>query len=113
VALHDHFVAMGWLLDLGVAEVCSYDISPSGARAFSELGIDIEATRSLRRRFACGCLDWSERRLHLGGALGGAFLDRALRSQWLIRDLDSRGLRMTRLGRREMLSRFGIHAESS
>jgi DNA-binding transcriptional ArsR family regulator len=112
VALHDHFVAMGWLLDSGVAEACSYDISPAGTRAFCELGIDVEATRSLRRRFACGCLDWSERRLHLGGALGGAFLELALRSQWLTRDLDSRGLRMTRLGRRVMLSRFGVHAES-
>ncbi len=112
VALHDHFVAMGWLLDTEKKESCSYDISPAGARAFSELGIDIEATRSLRRRFACGCLDWSERRLHLGGALGNAFLDLALQSKWLIRDLDSRGLRITRLGCREMLSRFGVHSQS-
>jgi hypothetical protein len=38
------------------------------------LGVDIEATRALRRRFAYGCLGWSERRPHIGGALGAALL---------------------------------------
>lgn len=39
----------------------------AGAAAFEALGIDIDAVRALRRRFAFGCLDWSERRAHLGG----------------------------------------------
>jgi DNA-binding transcriptional ArsR family regulator len=112
VALHDHFVAMGWLQATGEEQACSYDIGPAGPRAFEELGIDIEATRLLRRRFAYGCLDWSERRLHLGGALGGAFLELALKSKWVTRDLDSRGLRITRLGGRQMFNRFGVRSES-
>ena len=45
-----------------------------GTRAFQGLGIDLDAVRTLRRRFAYACLDWSERRPHIAGALGHALL---------------------------------------
>ena len=77
-------------------------------KAFATLGIDIEATRMLRRRFAYACVDWSERRPHLGGALP-SFFNVALRRKWIVQDLDSRALRVTALGRREMVTRFGLH----
>jgi DNA-binding transcriptional ArsR family regulator len=104
VSLHDRFQALRWLSD-------SYDVTPKGAQAFATLGIDIEATRALRRRFACACLDWSERRPHVGGALGAALLKVALKRRWVIQELDSRALGITSLGRREMLARFGLHHE--
>ena len=63
----------------------------------------------LRRRFAYGCLDWSERRPHIGGALGAALLKVALKRKWVLQDLDSRALDVTSLGRREILARFGVH----
>ena len=72
------------------------------------LGIDIDATRALRRRFAYGCLDWSERRPHIGGALGAALLSLMLKKRYVSRDLDSRTLSVTALGRREMQNRFGM-----
>jgi hypothetical protein len=75
---------------------------------FAALGIDLEATRKLRRRFACACLDWSERRPHIGGALAAALLKVTLKRKWVVQDLDSRALRVTSLGRREMLARFGL-----
>ena len=87
----------------------AYDLTPNGTKAFEALGIDIEATRTLRRRFAFACLDWSERRPHVGGALGAALLKVALKRKWVIQDLDSRALGVTSLGRREMLTRFGLH----
>jgi hypothetical protein len=62
----------------------------------------------LRRRFAFGCLDWSERRSHLGGALGAVLLKLALKKKWVVQDLDSRALRVTGVGQREMRSRFGL-----
>jgi len=70
VALHDRFTALGWLS----AEEPSYDLTAKGTKALQALGIDSAATRALRRRFAFGCLDWSERRSHIGGALGAALL---------------------------------------
>jgi DNA-binding transcriptional ArsR family regulator len=108
VALHDRFKALGWLSGGESGSDNSYDVTLSGTKAFAALGIDIQAIRKLRRRFACGCLDWSERRHHVGGALGAAILKVALKRKWVVQDLDSRALEVTSLGRREMLKRFGL-----
>lgn len=110
VLLHDRFNALGWLAGSNSKDnVNAYDLTPNGAKAFEALGIDIAAVRTLRRRFACACLDWSERRPHVGGALGAALLTVALKRKWVLQDLDSRVLDVTSIGRREMLARFGVH----
>jgi DNA-binding transcriptional ArsR family regulator len=109
VSLHDRFKTLGWLSTAATGSDDAYDVTRAGTKALEALGIDLEATRTLRRRFASACLDWSERRPHVGGALGAALLNVALKRKWLIQDLDSRALTVTSLGRREMLARFGIH----
>ncbi len=86
----------------------SYDLTPKGIRQLAGLGIDVEETRRSRRRFAYGCLDWSERRPHIGGALGAAMLKMALRRKWVTQDLDSRALQITAVGQREMRRHFGL-----
>jgi len=86
-----------------------HDLTPDGSNECEALGIDLEVTRTLRRRFAYACLDWSERRPHVGGALGAALLRVALKRKWATQDLDSRALGVTSLGRRDMLTRFGLH----
>jgi DNA-binding transcriptional ArsR family regulator len=106
VSLHDRFLASGWIAPVPQSD--AYQISPAGARSFAGLGVDLEQVRGQRRRFAFGCLDWSERRPHLGGALGAAVLALALRRKWVEREFDSRALSVTRLGRREMEARFGL-----
>ncbi len=107
VALHDRFKALGWLSAVRGSDD-AYDLTATGVRALETLGIDIEATRTLRRRFAFACLDWSERRPHVGGALGAALLNVALKRQWLVQDLDSRALSVTKAGQRELRTRFGV-----
>jgi len=107
VFLHDRFTALGWLSHPS-ADDAAYDVTADGAKAFAALGIDIEAMRALRRRFAFACVDWSERRPHVGGALGAAVLAAALKRRWIVRDLDSRALEVTSRGRRDMLARFGL-----
>jgi len=133
VSLHDRFRALGWLAArsngagskvIGSQKPVSqqpvsqkivlqkddnaYDLTALGARAFTDLGIDVKEARLLRRRFACPCLDWSERRPHLGGALGAALLKAVQKRKWVIQDLDSRALAVTTLGRREIHTRFGL-----
>lgn len=85
-----------------------YELTVQGEKALGSMGIDLDAARKLRRRFACACLDWSERRPHLGGALGAALLEVALKKRWVSQDLDSRALRVTSAGRREMQARFDV-----
>ncbi|PHV38755.1 helix-turn-helix transcriptional regulator [Janthinobacterium sp. BJB304] len=105
VAMHDQLHAQGWLLDDdGEGEYC---LSEAGAAGMTALGIDVPQLQRQRRRFACACLDWSERRAHLGGALGAALLQLALRRRWAERELDSRALRLTPDGERRLLAALG------
>jgi DNA-binding transcriptional ArsR family regulator len=107
VTLRDRFEKLNWLASDSV-EADAYDLTEEGRKAISALGIDVDAVRSLRRRFAYACVDWSERRPHIGGALGRAILQFMLEQQWLVQDLDSRALSLTALGQRQMLARFGL-----
>jgi DNA-binding transcriptional ArsR family regulator len=107
VSLLNRFSVLKWLTG---TEGCDsgYEVTAEGMRAFERIGINIEETRRLRRRFAFACLDWSERRPHLAGALGTALLGVALQRKWVARDLDSRALSVTQTGRHEMIARFGL-----
>jgi len=107
VSLHNHFKEMRWIL-ANVSDDRVYDLTPKGLKALEALDIDVAATRTLRRRFAYACLDWSERQPHIGGALGAALLKTMLAQRWVVMDLDSRALGATSLGRRELLKRFSI-----
>jgi DNA-binding transcriptional ArsR family regulator len=78
VLLCERMKALGWLSASSTA-TAAYDVTPVGVKALSKLEIDIAAMRDLRRRFAFACLDWSERRSHLGGAVGSALLQLALK----------------------------------
>lgn len=105
VALHDRLHAEGWLSGLTGD---SYELTLHGAVALESLGLDVDAARRGRRRFACACLDWSERRPHLGGALGAACLQLALRRGWVRQQLDARALVLTGKARREVPELFGL-----
>ena len=112
VLLHNRFQALGWIA-AGSADRNSYELTPNGTKAFESLGIHVEEIRRLRRKFAYPCLDWSERQPHIGGAVGAALLNTGLRLRWVVQELDSRSLRLTDRGRREIAVRFGIDIESA
>ena len=109
VLLHDRLLDLGWLRVAGERE---YEITPAGIAALTQLDVDIDSARALRRSFATACLDWSERRYHLAGALGAALLEAATKRRWIARDLDSRALTVTPLGRHELKRRIGIDIPS-
>lgn len=111
VALHDRLVALGWLTSDRSEREDAYTLNAKGTNGLESLGIDVETIRGSRRRFAFACLDWSERRPHVGGAIGAAILDLALRRRWLSQDAESRTVRVTALGRRELQARIGLRAE--
>jgi DNA-binding transcriptional ArsR family regulator len=109
VAMHDFMLRNAWL-DGGEGSGTAYALGAAGQAAFAELGVAPEALRKSRRRFACACVDWSERRPHLGGALGAGLLAMLLRDGWVERDLDSRALAVTRAGQRHFKRVFQIGA---
>lgn len=108
VMLHDRLVALGWLVPGSPARDNGYDLAPKGVKALEALGLDLDSARGSRRRFAFGCLDWSERRSHLGGGLGAALLTLTLDKKWVTRERGGRGLQITALGHRGLQTHFGI-----
>ena len=107
VSLHHRFDTMGWIAAAPRSDNAC-EVTATGVDGLAALGIDIDALRTLRRRFAFACVDWSERRPHLGGALGAAICDVALKRKWIVQQRDSRALTITNHGRREMLARLGL-----
>jgi DNA-binding transcriptional ArsR family regulator len=85
-----------------------FDLSPQGEQAFADVGIDLAAAKASKRQFACGCLDWSERQFHLGGALGAALLGELLERRWLLKVPSSRALQLSPQGREGLQQAFGI-----
>jgi len=74
---------------------------------FTNFGIDLHALTRSRRPLTRTCLDWSERRHHLGGSLGAAILNRILGLRWAKRQLDSRALVFAPQGVESFLAMFG------
>jgi ATP-dependent Clp protease ATP-binding subunit ClpA len=66
------------------------------------LGVDLDRVHAGRRRLARPCLDWTERRPHLGGVLGDALLDALVGRGLLARQEGTRALRVTPLGQAEL-----------
>ncbi|MDZ5472229.1 helix-turn-helix domain-containing protein [Bacillus sp. 31A1R] len=77
----------------------SFDLTENGERYLSKLGINIKEVRKKRRTFSCKCLDWSERRFHLAGALGHSILLFALENHWVERMPLTRALKISARGR--------------
>lgn len=90
-----------------------YQLTARGEEFFAQWQIDVAALRALRRNFARRCLDWTERRDHLGGALGTAIYRRFLELHWISRDRNSRVVRLTPLGARHLHPLLGSSAAAS
>jgi DNA-binding transcriptional ArsR family regulator len=87
----------GWLQDVA-GDAGQLELTPKGGKALAQMGVDLAAASERRRQFACRCLDWSERRDHLAGALGAALADHFKASRWIERQKHSRVVRVTPLG---------------
>lgn len=106
VALVDVFVARDYVvLDDEAAE-----ITVAGARFFTGFGIELPALRADRRHFCRLCLDWTERRPHLAGAVGTAITKRYFDLGWMERTKRSQAITVTALGRRGLRETFGVDA---
>jgi len=106
VDLIDSMVAREFVvLDAEAAE-----ITRTGARFLTEFGIELPTRRSSHGHFCRLCLDWTERRPHLAGAVGAAIATRYFDLGWLERIKRSQAVIVTRSGRRGFQETFGIQA---
>ncbi len=85
-----------------------WQLTAEGERRLVGLGIDIEQLRAGRRRLIRPCLDWTERRLHLAGALGAALTTRLFELGWIERLPGSRAVTVTPAGRRQLAAGWSL-----
>jgi hypothetical protein len=83
-------------------------ITETGQRFLRELGIDLSIAGKGRRHLCRSCLDWTERRPHIGGAIGAALAERWLALGWISRAKDSRAVSVTPTGERGFRDTLGM-----
>jgi DNA-binding transcriptional ArsR family regulator len=72
-------------------------LTEAGLERLGGLGLDLpDAVAEVAGK---PCLDWTERRNHLGGPLGALLTERLLARRWIARRKDTRSVRITTVGR--------------
>ena len=96
VAVHDALIGHGAL----AAGRDGYQLTPTGHALMTRLGVPTQQAQAARRQFARPCLDYTQRRPHLAGALGAALCARLIELGWLARRVPGqRTLKITDDGR--------------
>jgi len=90
-----------------------FDVTTKGERFFSDLGMNIDEIKNKRRSFLRPCLDWSERRYHMAGALPAALLDHMLALDWIRRQKNSRAITVTAKGQSEFYKHFKLNVKDA
>lgn len=83
-------------------------LTESGCAFLGDLGVEVETRRKSRRAFCRPCLDWSERRWHIGGAVGAALASRCFDLGWVERQNHGRAVTVTPAGERAFEELFGV-----
>jgi len=104
VDLTQAFIDKGFMQHHGEA----YEVTHAGEIWFNSFGINCLELQQKRRAFARSCLDWSERKPHMAGALGAAVLRRLLELKWIVHIRNSRTVKVTDIGRQHFQSEFGL-----
>jgi DNA-binding transcriptional ArsR family regulator len=77
-------------------------VTDAGTGFFAGIGIDTEKLGLEKRPLCRVCLDWSERRYHIAGALGARFLGKIFENGWARREKDSRVIHFSPKGRENL-----------
>jgi len=95
----DRLSAPGWDVD--------YRVTERGASELAAFGVQLDELPA-RRRLVRYCIDWSEQRHHLAGALGAAIADRAFELGWVRRARATRAVHLTDQGMHGLRETFGL-----
>lgn len=88
-----------------------FTVTEKGEDFFKAFQVDLVRVKRKRRSFTHRCLDWSERRHHLAGALGHALLERLLELHWIQRVPSTRAIKITSEGKKGLQEIFHIDVE--
>src|SRR5205085_12655487 len=86
-----------------------FEVTGAGAKELSSFGLNLLQIRRSRRHFAGTCIDWTQRRRHLNGALGAAITSRLFELGWIERAQRRRSVRVTLAGIEGLACTFGVN----
>jgi DNA-binding transcriptional ArsR family regulator len=109
VAIADALAAQGYI----VLEQDGGEVTDAGADFLRGFGADLTSKARSRRIFCRPCLDWSERRHHVAGAVGAEICRRCLELGWIARERDTRAVRITPAGEAGLREAFGLSLDDS
>jgi DNA-binding transcriptional ArsR family regulator len=121
VAVFEALVARAALVDLEVSNLPgrkvrsglgSVSLGPSALEVFGELGVDLDGLGQTQRPLATACLDWTENRPHLAGALGAAVCSAFVQAGWVRRRSDSRAVTLTSAGQSALAQLTGTREQA-
>ena len=112
VELLDALLRGGMLSRAGTLPVC-YEVSGAGREKLLSFGINVDEVRRTRRHFAGECLDWTQRRGHLNGALAAAITARLFALGWIERGRRRRSVVVTSAGAEGLAATFGWAASAA
>jgi DNA-binding transcriptional ArsR family regulator len=84
-----------------------FEVTAAGQKKLDSFGIDIDEVRRGKRQFAGACVDWTQRRRHLNGALAAAITGRLFALGWIERGMRRRSVVVTEPGLRGLADTFG------
>jgi hypothetical protein len=96
--------------DAMTGAAAGYAVTEPGAATLASFGVDVASLLRSRRKFAGSCLDWTQRRPHLNGALGAAITTRLLQLGWIERGRSRRSVRVTAAGQDGLARTFSWSA---
>jgi len=88
-----------------------FEVTGAGARTLGSFGLNVGEIRRSRRRFAGSCIDWTQRRGHLNGALAAAVTTQLFELGWIERGSVGqrrRSVRITPAGTEGLARTFGL-----
>ena len=94
--------------DRGDTSSHRFEVTGAGAKELSSFGLNLLQLRRSRRQFAGACIDWTQRRRHLNGALAAAIASRMFELGWIERGQRRRSVRVTPVGFEGLASTFGV-----
>ena len=94
--------------DHGDSASTRFVVTGAGARTLVSFGINVTELRRSRRRFAGECIDWTQRRGHLNGALAAAITSRLFEVGWITRGARRRSVLITAAGAQGLADTFGL-----
>ncbi len=104
VAVFDAMLLQRWVVQYST----DVELTEKGVRALQSTGVDLGQLRRKTRAFARLCIDSTEQRPHLGGALGAALTSALFDRGWIRRQPPGRGVMITPSGEAAMAEAFGL-----